>query len=140
MRKLALAGVLSGVLWNGKDDSSPMTPNPTTSPSTDVTISPSGRVKTALAVAIVADILQIIVLPLVIEGAVSPADDVLDLCVAGVLSSLLGWHWEFLPSFLGKLVPGVDLVPMWTLAVANVYRRSKALAAARPDDFISGNS
>ncbi len=102
-----------------------------TTTSADLTISPGPRMKTALAVAIVADILQMIVLPLVIEGAISPADDVLDLCVAGVLSSLLGWHWEFLPSFLGKLVPGVDLVPLWTLAVANVYRRSKALAAAR---------
>jgi len=43
---------------------------------------------------------------------------------------LLGWHWEFLPSFLGKLVPGVDLVPFWTLAVANVYRKSKRIAVA----------
>jgi hypothetical protein len=25
-------------------------------------------------------------------------------------------------------VPGVDLVPCWTLAVANVYRKSKRLA------------
>jgi len=38
---------------------------------------------------------------------------------------LLGWHWEFLPSFFAKLVPGVDLVPFWTLAVANVYRKWK---------------
>ncbi len=38
---------------------------------------------------------------------------------------LLGWHWEFLPSFLAKLVPGVDLVPFWTLAVANVWRKAK---------------
>jgi len=42
--------------------------------------------------------------------------------------NLLGWHWEFLPTFLGKLVPGVDLVPLWTMAVANVYRKSKRLA------------
>jgi hypothetical protein len=48
--------------------------------------------------------------------------------MAGVLTYLLGWHWEFLPSFLGKLVPGVDLVPLWTVAVGNVYRRSKRLA------------
>jgi hypothetical protein len=47
--------------------------------------------------------------------------------MAGVLSYLLGWHWEFLPSFLVELVPGADLVPLWTLAVANVYRRSKRL-------------
>jgi hypothetical protein len=63
-----------------------------------------------------------------VEGAVSPAEDVLDIGMAAVLSYLLGWHWEFLPSFLGKLVPGVDLVPLWTLAVANIYRRSKRLA------------
>jgi hypothetical protein len=41
---------------------------------------------------------------------------------------LLGWHWEFLPSFFAKLVPGVDLVPFWTMAVANVYRKSKRIA------------
>jgi hypothetical protein len=33
-----------------------------------------------------------------------------------------------LPSFLAKLVPGVDLVPFWTMAVANVYRKSKPMA------------
>ncbi len=44
---------------------------------------------------------------------------------------LLGWHWEFLPSFFAKLVPGVDLVPFWTLAVANVYRKAKRVAEAR---------
>src|ERR1700738_3924119 len=43
---------------------------------------------------------------------------------------LLGWHWEFLPSFFAKLVPGVDLVPFWTMAVANVYRKSKRIAVA----------
>jgi hypothetical protein len=42
---------------------------------------------------------------------------------------LLGWHWEFLPSFAAKLIPGVDLVPLWTLAVANVYRKSWAQVA-----------
>jgi len=50
--------------------------------------------------------------------------------VGGVLSWLLGWHWEFAPSFLGKLVPGFDLVPLWTLAVANVYRKAKPHAVA----------
>jgi hypothetical protein len=49
-----------------------------------------------------------------------------------VLVYLLGWHWEFLPSFFGKLVPGVDLVPFWTMAVANVYRRSKRIAPTAP--------
>ena len=92
------------------------------------TVTISGlRMRTALLLAIVADAFQIVFSPLFFEGAVSPADDILDLCMAGILSYLLGWHWEFLPSFLAKLVPGVDLVPLWTLAVANVYRRSKRL-------------
>jgi len=66
--------------------------------------------------------------PLFVEGALSPADDILDFGIAAVLVHLLGWHWEFLPSFLAKLVPGVDLVPFWTMAVANVYRKSKRIA------------
>lgn len=93
------------------------------------TISPGNRMRAAFALAIVADLVQIAIFPLFIAGAASPVDDVLDLGMAGALSFLLGWHWEFAPSFLGKLVPGVDFVPLWTLAVANVYRKSKKLAA-----------
>jgi hypothetical protein len=90
-----------------------------------ITISPGTRFRVALMLAVVADVLQVIFLPLFVEGVESPADDVLDLGVGAALVYLLGWHWEFLPSFLGKLAPGVDLVPFWTLAVANVYRKSK---------------
>jgi hypothetical protein len=78
-----------------------------------------------MVLAIMADALQIVVFPLFIEGALSPADDILDFGIAAVLVHLLGWHWEFLPAFLAELVPGVDLVPFWTLAVANVYRKWK---------------
>ncbi len=90
-----------------------------------ITISPITRFRTAMLLAIAADALQLIFFPLFVEGAESPASDVLDVGVGAVLVYLLGWHWEFLPSFLGKLAPGVDLVPFWTLAVANVYRKSK---------------
>ncbi len=86
------------------------------------------RFRAAMILAIAADALQIFVFPLFAEGALSPADDVLDLAVAAVLVNLLGWHWEFLPAFLAELVPGVDLVPFWTLAVANVYRKWKQTA------------
>jgi len=78
-----------------------------------------------MILAVAADALQVLVLPLFAPGALSPADDVLDLAVAAVLTHLLGWHWEFLPTFFAELVPGVDLVPFWTLAVANVYRKWK---------------
>jgi hypothetical protein len=82
-----------------------------------------------MLVAIAADALQLVVFPLFVAGAISPADDLLDLGIGAVMVHLLGWHWEFLPTFLAKLVPGVDLVPFWTLAVANVWRKAKAMAA-----------
>ncbi len=94
-----------------------------------VTISPGPSFKTAMILAIVADALQIVVFPAFVEGAISPADDILDLGIGAAMINLLGWHWEFLPTFLAKLVPGVDLVPFWTLAVASVYRKSKRMAA-----------
>jgi hypothetical protein len=31
---------------------------------------------------------------------------------------------------MAKLLPGVDLVPFWTLAVANIYRKWKQVEAA----------
>lgn len=92
---------------------------------TSITLSERSRFRFAMALAIAADALQIVVFPFFSEGALSPADDVLDVGVAAVLLGLLGWHWEFLPSFIGELLPGVDFVPFWTLAVVNVYRKWK---------------
>lgn len=95
-----------------------------------ITISAGPRLRTALFLAIIADVVQFVVLPLVVTGAASPADDILDISVAVILSLLIGWHWEFLPSFLAELIPGVDLLPCWTIAVAIVYRRSKQAAVS----------
>jgi len=86
------------------------------------------RFRSAMFLAVAADALQIFVFPLFGEGALSPADDVLDLCIGAILVRLLGWHWEFLPAFAAELVPGVDLVPFWTLAVTNVFRKSRQKA------------
>ena len=93
-----------------------------------ITISPGPNFKTAMLLAVAADALQLVVFPAFVEGALSPADDLLDLGVAAAMVRLLGWHWEFLPSFFAKLVPGMDLVPFWTLAVANVWRKTKNAA------------
>jgi hypothetical protein len=98
-----------------------------------ITISAGPRFQAAMIVAIIADALQIAVFPMFVEGALSPADDVLDFGVGALMVHLLGWHWEFLPSFFAKLVPGVDLVPFWTLAVANVYRKTKRMAASEEE-------
>ena len=77
----------------------------------------------AWMVAMAADAIQLGAFPLFVQGAVSPADSVLDLIVAVVLTRLLGWHWAFLPSLLAELVPGLDLFPTWTAAVWYVTRQ-----------------
>jgi hypothetical protein len=99
-----------------------------------VTISPGSRFRSAMILAIIADAFQLLVFPLFVEGALSPADDVLDFGVGALMIHLLGWHWEFLPSFVAKLMPGIDLVPFWTIAVANVYRKSKQIAVTAEKD------
>jgi len=90
-----------------------------------VPFSPRSRFQAAMVLAMAADALQILVFPLFAAGGLSPADDALDVVVAAVLVGILGWHWEFLPAFAAELVPGVDLVPFWTLSVLNVYRKWK---------------
>src|ERR1700738_1073619 len=92
-----------------------------------IPLSPRSRFRAALILAMAADALELFVFPCFVDGALSPADDVLDLAVAAVLVRLLGWHWEFLPAFLAELVPGVDLVPFWTMAVISVYRKWKQI-------------
>jgi hypothetical protein len=100
----------------------------------EITISAGPRFQAAMILAIIADALQIAVFPMFVEGALSPADDVLDFGVGALMVHLLGWHWEFLPSFFAKLMPGVDLIPFWTLAVANVYRKTKRMAASAEEN------
>jgi hypothetical protein len=97
-------------------------------PDDTIIVSPGPQFRTAMFLAMVADALQLAVFPLFVAGALSPADDVFDIAVGALMVQLLGWHWEFLPSFFAKLVPGVDLVPFWTIAVANVWRKAKRMA------------
>ena len=99
----------------------------------ELAISPRSRFRAAMILALAADALQIFAVPLFGEGALSPADDLLDVLVAAILVHLLGWHWEFLPAFAAELVPGVDLVPFWTLAVISVYRKWKQMAVDDQD-------
>jgi hypothetical protein len=78
----------------------------------------------AWLIAIAADAVQWAVMPLFVEGALSPADAVLDALVAVVLVRLLGWHWAFLPTLMIEALPGADLFPTWTAAVFFVTRQS----------------
>jgi hypothetical protein len=103
-------------------------------PEIPVSSSVRWRFQAAMILAIGADAFQLFVMPLFSEGALSPADDVLDLVLAAILVRVLGWHWEFLPAFAAELVPGVDLIPFWTLAVLSVYRKWKPMTTrAEPD-------
>jgi hypothetical protein len=47
--------------------------------------SPGSRFRAAMVLAIVADALQLVVFPFFVEGALSPADDILDFGIAAVL-------------------------------------------------------
>ncbi len=76
--------------------------------------------KKALAIAIAADALQLLLFPLFAPGALSPAEDVLDFLVCWLLVRTIGWHWAFVPSLVAELVPGLDELPSWTLAVLYV--------------------
>jgi hypothetical protein len=58
-----------------------------------------------MVLAIIADAVQIVVSPLFVEGALSPADDTLDFGIAAVLVQLLGWHWSFCHRFLPNSCP-----------------------------------
>ena len=77
----------------------------------------------AWAVALAADTLQIAAFPFFAEGAMSPADSLLDLIVGFMMIRLLGWHWAFLPTLAAELIPGADLFPTWTTAVWFVTRQ-----------------
>src|SRR2546425_229008 len=63
------------------------------------------RVWTARLVALAADVVQIALLPLVLGGAISPVNDLIDVVTAVVLTVLVGWHWAFLPAFVAEIVP-----------------------------------
>lgn len=92
---------------------------------------------TAYAVAICADLLQICLVPFFSEGFASPFDDFSDVVVCLILSRLIGFHFAFLPSFLIKLVPLVESVPTWTLAVLIASRHLRAPVVDVPSEVSS---
>ena len=88
------------------------------------TLQTSNRVKAARVLGIVADAVQLGLLPLFVEGWVSPLNDVLDVVVAIAMVALVGWHWAFVPAFFAEMIPVFDLVPSWTAAVLIATRNA----------------
>jgi hypothetical protein len=95
------------------------------------------RVRTAWIIAVAADLIQLAVFPVFIAGGASPSNAVLDVLVAALLISRVGWHWAFAPTFLAELLPGFDLVPTWTAAVWIATRGRAGGGAAPPPAAIS---
>jgi len=67
----------------------------------------------ARGLALLVDLAQWALLP----AALTPLNNAVDVATGLALVALVGWHWAFLPTFLAELVPFVELVPSWTLAV-----------------------
>ena len=80
----------------------------------------------AFVIAIFADLLEMGLFPIFSEGFASPASDFVDVVVCIILTLLIGWHIAFIPSFLIKVIPVVDMAPTWTLAVLIASRHRQA--------------
>ena len=53
-------------------------------------------------------------------------DLLIDIGMAGLTTSLLGFHWTLLPTALIETVPGLDVAPTWTACVSYVvWKRTR---------------
>jgi hypothetical protein len=92
----------------------------------------SARVRAAWVVAILVDAIQLGTSPMELAGPLAWFMETgADLLTGAVMIWLLGLHWVFLPSFLTKMLPFVDLAPTWTAAVFFVTRSRRKAAAAK---------
>jgi hypothetical protein len=55
-------------------------------------------------------------------------DDLLDIAVGAAMVRLVGWHWVFLPSFLGKLIQLFDEIPCLDIGGIVRSRRTRQVA------------
>ena len=78
----------------------------------------SSAVRTAYAVAVTADVMQLLLGPLGWVGF----DEAADVVAAFLISRLLGFHPLLLPTFVLEFIPFTDLLPTWTGCVALVVR------------------
>ena len=74
------------------------------------------RMIAAFAVAITADLVQVILGPL----GWTFADEIIDVLAMGLTIWLLGFHPLLLPTFIVELIPVIDMLPTWTGCVAAV--------------------
>ena len=89
-----------------------------------------GRMIAALAVAVVADGLQFLLVWLPF------ADQIIDVIAMVLTSWIIGFHWLLLPTFVIEFIPLVDALPTWTACVVAVIvlrkREQRALPPEKP--------
>ena len=85
-----------------------------------------GRIALVIAVAVVADLLQIVLLPL--EWMF--VQQIVDVIAMVLAVWLLGFHVLLLPTFAVEFIPVVDMLPTWTACVVAVIALRKR--AQRP--------
>lgn len=93
------------------------------------------KIAVAFAAAVVADAIQFPITAATMTGVLAlpgeGADLLIDSIMTVVTSTLLGFHWILLPSFVFEAIPGFDLFPTWTGCVAYVvWRRNKQKAVS----------
>lgn len=99
---------------------------------------PSRRaIRIARVVAIVADGLQLVLLPLFVEGFASLLNDALDVVVGIILVRLVGWNPVFLPTIIVELLPFGNLAPTWTIALF-IATRSRQTALPANESLTEG--
>jgi len=91
----------------------------------------------AMAIAVIADLVQIVVWPAFAEGAASPFDDALDGVVALLLLLTLGWSGRLMAALALELTPGAALFPTWTAVVLSIPVQGEAASAA-PEKLAEG--
>ena len=79
------------------------------------------RMVLAVAIAVVADLLQIVLLPL--QWAF--AQQIVDVIAMGLTMLVIGFHPLLLPTFIVEFIPFVDMLPTWTGCVIAVIALRK---------------
>jgi hypothetical protein len=86
------------------------------------------RVRSAYAIAVATDALQLVLGPI----GWAFADEVLDVVAAAAMWRLLGFHPLLLPTFIVEFLPVTDLLPTWTGCVAVVVALRKRQQISGP--------
>lgn len=90
------------------------------------------RIVLALAVAVVTDGLQLLLLPF----AWTFVESLVDVVTMVLMMWLLGFHLLLLPTFVVELVPVVDMLPTWTACTVAVIALRKRGQRMQPQTDI----